>query len=170
MEFNIRFEKISLDDISFINSIRNLYANEYLHDSRPFSVEETKEWFITTSPNYLIIYNNNIRIGYVRLSNYSKVNNNLMVGVDISPEFTGMGYGKETYKVLIPYLFKTYTLNKLSLEVLATNHRAIHLYETQGFVLEGIKREEVLKESGYVNSLIYSILKKEFDNLTNNNI
>ena len=61
------------------------------------------------------------------------------------------------------FLFKRNDLNKIYLEVLANNSRAIHLYEKLGFVLEGIKREDVLKNNQYIDSKIMSILKKEFE-------
>lgn len=161
MHPNIIFKQMSIDDVVFLNNIRNKYAEEYLHDSRTFSIDETIEWFEKVKPNYLIVYNNNIKIGYVRLSNYSHTNNNIMVGMDIAPEFTNMGYGQYVYKKLIPYLFKEYSLNKLSLEVLSTNKRAIHLYEKVGFKHEGVKRQDVYKKGEYVDSILMSILKSE---------
>lgn len=161
MNSNIIFKKISHEDIEFVNSIRNTYAKEYLHDSRLFSIEDTTEWLETTNPNYLMVYFDDIKIGYVRLSNYSKINNNLMVGMDIDPQFVNKGYGKLVYKILIPYLFEYYSLNKLSLEVLATNQRAINLYLKLGFKYEGMKRQEIYKDNVYIDSILMSILKSE---------
>jgi RimJ/RimL family protein N-acetyltransferase len=47
--------------------------------------------------------------------------------------------------------------------VLGSNSRAINLYYKLGFVKEGVKRQEVLKGTEYVDSIIMSILKSEYD-------
>ena len=155
----IRFEKITENDLEFVNFTRNMYAAEFLHDSRTFTLEQTKEWYKKTNPNYLIIRYSDTRIGYVRLSNYSEVNRNIMVGVDIAPEYRGQGLGKLTYEKLIPYLFEKYSLHKISLEVLSTNVVAINLYKKVGFEYEGTKHDEVYKNGKWVDSIIMSIIK-----------
>jgi RimJ/RimL family protein N-acetyltransferase len=156
------FEKITENDLEFVNFIRNMYAAEFLHDSRTFTLEQTKEWYKKTNPNYLIIRYCDTRIGYVRLSNYSEQNKSIMVGADIAPEYKGQGIGKLTYQKLIPYLFEKYSLNKISLEVLSTNIVAINLYKKVGFKYEGTKREEVYKNGNWVDSIVMSILKSEY--------
>ena len=160
---NLTVHPITLADIEFLNSIRNGYAAEYLHDSRIFSLEETINWFNKTSPNYWIIFCNDIKIGYFRISNYSYENQNLYIGADISPEYKGRGYATPAYKLFIPFLFKTYNLNKISLEVLSTNTIAKNLYNKLGFVEEGTKRQDVYKKGKFVDSIIMSILKTELE-------
>jgi RimJ/RimL family protein N-acetyltransferase len=161
---SITFEKITEDDLPFLNSVRNSYANKYLHDSRIFTLKETIEWFKKTNPKYYIILKDNIRVGYFRLSNYSKENMNIYVGADISPEFVGLGIGYLSYKKFLSYIFIKYNLNKVSLEVLSTNTKAIGLYKKLGFVVEGVKREEIKKGGVFVDSIIMSLLKKELNN------
>ena len=161
---DLTIHPITVDDLGFLNSIRNEYATEYLHDSRLFSLDETINWFNKTSPNYWIIFCKDVKIGYFRLSNYSYENQNLYIGADIALEHKGRGYATPAYKLFMPLLFKKYNLNKISLEVLSDNKKAIHLYKKLGFTIEGIKRQEVLKKHGYVDSIIMSILKSELEN------
>jgi RimJ/RimL family protein N-acetyltransferase len=54
-------------------------------------------------------------------------------------------------------------LNKISLEVLSNNIIALNLYKKLGFVTEGIKRQEVYKNNQWVDSIIMSILKNEYN-------
>ena len=157
----VEFRKITKDDLYILNCIRNTYCKEFLHDSRYFTVNETKEWSEKTKPDYYIIFNDDIRIGYFRLSNYSRENRNIYVGADIDPNWTGKGLGYLAYIKFLPFLFEEYILNKVSLEVLSTNERAINLYKKLGFVIEGVKRQEVFKKDKYVDSIIMSILKEE---------
>jgi RimJ/RimL family protein N-acetyltransferase len=163
---NMFFSKIQLDDLSFLCNVRNAYAKEFLHDSRTFTLNEVISWFNTTNPDFWIIWINDERIGYFRLSNWSKENHNIYIGADIHPNFTGKGLGFSSYKKFMKFLFSKespYNLNKITLEVLATNSRAHHLYKKLGFVEEGRKREEVLKDDTYIDSIIMSILKKDFN-------
>jgi RimJ/RimL family protein N-acetyltransferase len=159
----INFKKICHDDLEFLNRVRNEYCEEFLHDSEKFTIDDTVQWFNLNNPNYYIIFLNETRIGYFRLSNYSKKNKNIYVGADISPEFKGLGYGKLSYKKFLPFLFNEYDLNKVSLEVLSTNSIAINLYTNLGFVTEGIKRDEIYKNGKWINSIIMSMLKKELE-------
>lgn len=157
----IKFKKITIDDIPFVNSVRNCYAKEFLHTDRQYTLEESYDWFSKTNPDFWIIYKDDLRVGYFRLSNYSSENRNIYIGADISEEFSGQGIATESYKKFIPFIFEKYNLNKISLEVLSTNERAIHLYKKLGFKLDGVKREEILKKEIFVDSILMSILKKE---------
>jgi RimJ/RimL family protein N-acetyltransferase len=157
----MHFTLIQKDDLPFLNDTRNLVSEEFLHDSRTFTLEETTNWFEKTKPNYWMIWVNDERIGYFRLSNYSEVNRNIYIGADIHSSFQGKGLGYESYKKFIPFLFNKMNLHKITLEVLSTNERAIHLYQKLGFVFEGAKRQEVLKGDKYIDSIIMSILYNE---------
>ena len=158
----MHFTKITCEDLSFLNNVRNLYAKEFLHDSRTFTIEESHTWLHKFKPDYWMIWEENERIGYFRLSNHSKENLNIYIGADIHPSFTGRGLGYTAYKEFMDFLFNEYCLNKISLEVLASNSRGLHLYNKLGFVEEGRKRQEVLKDDMYIDSIIMSILKEEF--------
>jgi len=158
----IEIKKILESDLEFLNQVRNTYANLYLHDSRIFTLEETLNWFNTYSPNYYIIFLQNTRIGYFRISNFSETNKNIYVGADLDSKYHGKGLAYKSYLKFIPFLFESYDLNKISLEVLENNERAIGLYKKLGFKVEGIKREEVYKNGKYINSIIMSILHSEF--------
>jgi len=160
---NLSFKPITKEDLPFLNMVRNKYALEYLHDSRTFTLEETIHWFTQTSPDYWVIFDNDAKIGYFRLSNYSKENQNIYIGADIALEYRGKGFAKIAYKLFIPFLFETYHLNKISLEVLSTNTVAKNLYTKLGFIEEGIKRQEILKNNIFIDSVMMSLLKKEFN-------
>lgn len=159
----IDFRKMNYDDVPFLNEIRNECAELYLHDSRKFSLEDTYNWFSNLNPDYYIIMYNNNRIGYFRLSNYSIVNKNIYLGADLHKEWRGKGLAYEAYCKFIPFIFKTYDLNKIKLEVLSNNSVAKNLYKKLGFKSEGIKRQEIYKNGIYIDSEIMSMLKEEFN-------
>lgn len=157
----LHFEFFDKKDLKFINGVRNSHAMDYLHDSSVFTLEETKKWFQKTKSHFYIIKLNKDRVGYFRISNYSKKNKNLYIGADLHPEYTGQGLGYLAYKEFLPYVFEKYDLHKVMLEVLPTNERAINLYKKLNFKVDGVKREEVLKEGEWCDSIMMSVLKKE---------
>jgi len=164
----ITFRPIEFNDCSFLSEVRNECAEEYLHNSTQYSFEQTQRWFYTLDVPYYIVFNDQDKIGYFRLSNYSKSNRNIYIGMDIHKDFRGKGVAYESYCKFIPYLIETYDLHKVSLEVLGTNHRAYNLYLKLGFFTEGIKRQEVFKNGKYIDSIVMSILRAEVENIQNN--
>ena len=161
----ITFRGMCVTDLEFFNEVRNSCAEKYLHDSRKFTIEQTKEWFKTTSNIYYVIENDGDRIGYFRTTNNSRENKNIYIGADLHEDFRGKGLGYVAYNMFIDYLFNNIDLHKISLEVIETNGVAIHLYTKLGFVEEGRKREDVKKGGMYFDSIIMSILKKEWENI-----
>jgi len=158
----IKFRDLCIDDLDFFISIRNECSNEFLHDSRIFTIEDSKKWFIDNKPKYYIISYNNNDIGYFRTSNYSEINKNIYIGCDLHKDWRGKGISYIAYLEFMSSLFERLDLHKISLEVLSTNTVAYNLYTKIGFVYEGCKRDEVLKNNKWVDSIIMSIKKEEY--------
>jgi RimJ/RimL family protein N-acetyltransferase len=157
----ITFRKLQENDLEFLCNVRNLYSEEFLHDSRKFTIQQTISWFKETNPDFYAILVDGEIAGYFRLSNYSQTNRNIYIGADLHPYFCGKGIGYCAYKKFIDYIFKKYSLHKISLEVLKTNKRAISLYQKLGFITEGEKRDEVFKNGKFVDSIIMSMIINE---------
>ena len=163
----ISFRIMTENDLEFFTEVRNLCAEEYLHDSRKFAFDEVEKWFKNLENSYYIIECNNSRIGYFRTSNYSHKNKNIYIGCDLHENWRGKGLSYIAYRKFITFLFEKQKLHKISLEVLSSNIRAINLYKKLGFVEEGRKREDIEKGQIYVDSVIMSILKKEWKERSN---
>lgn len=161
----ITIREMTYDDLKFFLDVRNSCATDYLHDSRTFTIEETKAWWWYDKNEYYIIEFDKTKIGYFRTSNYSEENKNIYIGADLHSDWRGMGLSYVAYLQFIPFMFESLNLHKISLEVLSTNDRAINLYKKLGFIEEGRKRDEVLKNGEYVDSIIMSILKDEYDKI-----
>lgn len=172
----ILIEPLKAKDLIFLNKVRNSCAAEYLHDPRIFTMEETIEWFKNLPPEhryYLISihdeYFGNLLIGYFRTREYSffytephKTSNKIKameIGCDIAEHSRGNGYGRQAYTQFIDKL-KQDGIEYLSLEVLASNTRAIHLYFSLGFEPAGWRLFLRKGESAYTPSLkMHRILK-----------
>lgn len=153
---DILIRESAIDDFDFFINLRNSCA-QYLHDSRVFTGLSAYSWFEKNKSNYYIVEIDSERAGYFRTSNLDLINKKVCIGMDLAEKFRGIGVAQVLYKILLRYYFKTIGLNKVYLEVLATNIRAKRLYEKLGFFLEGVKHQDVLTPHGYVDSLIMSI-------------
>ncbi len=76
------------------------------------------------------------------------------------------GYGTETVRLLLQHGFETLNFNRIYLRVYSTNPRAIRSYEKAGFVREGTLRQAVYRHGRYADIHIMSILRSEWDELS----
>ena len=89
----------------------------------------------------IITKGTNEKIGVV---NYNKIENHstefdIIIG---AKEHFGKGYGRDTLTHFFQFLKSTFEINKIILEVLGTNARAIFLYEKLGFKKIGTKHKK----------------------------
>jgi [ribosomal protein S5]-alanine N-acetyltransferase len=75
----------------------------------------------------------------------------------------GRGLGKACTQFAIDFGFRELNLNRIHLSVLATNERAIHLYQALGFQDEGRLRQAQFKTGHYVDVVLMSMLRSEYE-------
>jgi diamine N-acetyltransferase len=75
----------------------------------------------------------------------------------------GQGYGRAALRQLKTLAFETYQAHRFWLDVKAFNPRARHLYESEGFVLEGCLREALKTEDGHHSMYLMAMLRSEYD-------
>lgn len=137
----MELRRMKISDLRFFNKVRK-QSSQYLHDSTNFTLEENINWFIKYDPIYFILSNDNQDIGYFRTSNWN--NNTVYLGLDIAEEYRGKGYARKAYNLMFDYL-KKQNISTIFLEVLQTNKRAIHIYESLGFEITEIKQFKTTK-------------------------
>lgn len=74
----------------------------------------------------------------------------------------GEGFGMESMNALIKYAFEELETNRLWLDVYPDNVIGIKLYESLGMHRDGILRQNYKSERGYLDQIIYSILREEY--------
>ena len=75
----------------------------------------------------------------------------------------GKGLGKESMRELIRYAFEETETNRLWLDVYPDNPVGIRLYESLGMHKDGVLRQNYLAERGYLDQIIYSVLRSEYE-------
>lgn len=75
----------------------------------------------------------------------------------------GKGYGREAIKGLIRYAFEQADANRVFWDVYPDNTVGIALYESLGMHRDGVLRQNYLSERGYLDQIIYSMLRSEYE-------
>lgn len=72
----------------------------------------------------------------------------------------GKSLGKEAVRLMVHFGFSEMNLNRIYLKVYANNKLAIHVYESCGFQVEGILREEYFHSGAFYDVSLMAILRK----------
>jgi len=121
--------------------LRNQNLQYYLTQT-PIDWEMQRQWWERanedTDHRYLVAWHQGQRIGTGRL--HSIESDPVGIGGDIEERFRGQGLGRKLFETLIALCRHTYDAERIWLEVLTSNHRAINLYISLG--LKEVKRSE----------------------------
>lgn len=102
-------------------------------------------------------------VGYVVLYDIYWNLQTANVGIAIGdPAHRGKGYGRDGMQLILRYAFNELNLHRVGLTVLERNHAARHVYESVGFVVEGILRDTDYRDGIRGNDVQMSILAHEW--------
>ncbi len=131
---------ITMDDTKYIIKWRN---TEFVRNSFIFRSQFTPEMHVNWMNSkvksgevvqYIITDTKNKPIGSVYFRNINKKESSAEFGIFIGEkDYLGKGYGQEATSMFVEYGFAGLNLNKILLRVIASNKRAIHVYEKAGF-------------------------------------
>ena len=112
---------------------------------------------------HLIIENtaDGSRVGYVILAGLADANQSIELRRIVVTE-KGKGYGKEALRLVKKLAFEELKAHRLWLDVKEHNVRARNLYESEGFVAEGLLRECIKGEVGFESLVVMSMLDGEY--------
>jgi len=95
-------------------------------------------------------------VGYSRCegSHLKRFSHKAEFGICILKEFWGYGIGKNLLSIAMSWADSN-EIKKITLNVLETNEKAIQLYKSFDFEVEGVlKRDKVLSDGNYYNTII----------------
>jgi RimJ/RimL family protein N-acetyltransferase len=84
------------------------------------------------------------------------------IGIRIGKPYWGRGHGQDAVRTLLDYGFSHLNLEKISLQVLADDERAVGAYRKAGFVEEGRLRNHTWYDGARHDELVLSILREEW--------
>jgi ribosomal-protein-alanine N-acetyltransferase len=110
-----------------------------------------------------ILKETNKVIGAAHFHNWQPAHSRSEIGYRIAKEeYRNKGYAKEAIKAMLDFGFKEMGLNRVEALTGPANEPLQRLVKSFGFRQEGLLREHYCKEGELQDSIIFSILKKEY--------
>jgi len=102
-------------------------------------------------------------VGTMNFSRFDRPEKDHTVGVGlyVGKENRGQGVGRKLMEAGIAWANGMPDVDRIELLVMANNTPAVRLYESLGFLCEGVKRCSVKKEFGYLDVFMMGLLLKE---------
>lgn len=101
-------------------------------------------------------------VGEVVLNEWEEGNSSCNFRILIGPAGRDRGLGTEATRLILGHAFEALGLHRVSLEVYAFNPRGQRAYEKVGFVCEGIRRDALLFDDEWVDSILMAVLDREW--------
>lgn len=156
----ITLRKTTPQDLDYV------LQTEQAEENLRFISQWTREQHLKAIQNHdqahWIVEHENERAGYVILAELANPNHSVeLTRITLSKKEQGLG--KATLQLLKKWVFEENKAHRLWLDVKDFNHRARHVYESVGFVVEGTLRECVKYGDTYDSLIIMSILRREYE-------
>ncbi|WHX49839.1 GNAT family protein [Paenibacillus woosongensis] len=84
------------------------------------------------------------------------------IGYDLGREYWGFGYMSEAMRMLLSYGYQTIGLNRIEALVDPRNAASKRLLQAFDFTEEGLLRQYQKTEEGFVDLLMFSLLRQEY--------
>ena len=160
---NISLMPVEIGDLELLNKWKNdeeIY--KYLGGGyRPTSISQQKKWIeiltenTTENQRYMILDENNNKVGFIGLYNISPIHRTCSLGLYIGEKDSwGKGIATRAYKALENYAKKYLNIRKIHLEVVEKNEGAVKLYQKLGFEVCGRYQNERFINGKYENLLM----------------
>jgi RimJ/RimL family protein N-acetyltransferase len=101
-------------------------------------------------------------VGEVVLNDWDNGNSSCGFRTLLGPKGRDRGLGTKSVRMIVGYGFEQLGLHRIELEVYSFNPRARRVYEKVGFVAEGVLRDALRWEDGWVDATVMSILAPEW--------
>ena len=104
-------------------------------------------------------------LGTVSLKNIDHIDHNAEYAICIRKCAMGKNIAKQATQKVLQIGFYNLQLNRIYLNVLSSNVRAIKFYQKFGFIYEGTFKQHKFNGESYSDLLWYRLLKEEFENM-----
>lgn len=164
----IFLRSLEKEDLDFLFRIENDEQFWELSSTQvPFS-KETLENYIENSKTNIHLagqyrfticsIEDNKTIGFIDLFEFDSIHSRAGVGIIIQPEYHNQGFGTDALSVLINYCRKELNLHQLYANILEHNVPSLRLFENQGFIRVGVKKDWIFYKDSYKNEIILQLI------------
>ena len=135
-----------------------------------YSVEVTKRFvgevdkgFAEGTSFQSVILRDGSIAGVLGFNTISEANKAAEIGYWLSKEYEGTGLMTRSCRALIDFGFKEYSMNRIMIRCASENARSQAIPKRLGFTFEGILREAEKLHGKYVDLVVFSLLRSEWN-------
>jgi len=149
------------DDIEFICTVESAPENQ------PFVKQWAAEQHLAASrtpgtAHFVIVTPDGERVGYAIILDIESPDASIQLRRIVIRD-KGRGYGRATVRLIKRFSFERVRAHRLWLEVRDHNTRAKRLYESEGFITEGLVRDSIRMGDRYESVYLMSIIRHEYE-------
>jgi ribosomal-protein-serine acetyltransferase len=126
-----------------------------------FIVRCSKSFEDKTGADFGVQYDG-VWIGSMGFHGVDAINKKAAIGYWLDADYEGRGIMTECVKAIISYGFETLDLNRIEILCATTNTKSRAIPERLGFTLEGTLRQYHRINGAYVDDIVFSLLKSEW--------
>lgn len=152
---------------SQVRNLRNQPAvRSFMYSDHPISVSEHAAWLRSlegnTRQSVFVVAIDSRACGVVALNAINATHRTADWAFYLDSALQGKGLGSQVEFWLLDHAFNTAVLEKLNCEVLATNQAVIRLHQKFGFSIEGVRRQNVIKNGERIDVVLLGITREEW--------
>ncbi|KAJ4248790.1 hypothetical protein NW762_012628 [Fusarium torreyae] len=87
------------------------------------------------------------------------------IGISLAKPYQGQGYGREAINWMLDWGFRHAGLHSIGLTTASYNPKAVHLYESMGFTLEGKRRDTIWQNRKWYDLIEFGMTEEEWEKL-----
>ena len=155
----LKLRRATVDDLNYIMKLQAAPENRKFID--PFD-ENYHRANLTCADKLDIIVeeiDSGERVGYFMLR---KFDSPCVEFTHVIIDKKGVGYGREAMKLLLKWTFTIKNFHRIWIDCKTYNARALHLYESLGFVREGILREIIFNDGIWEDLVVLGMIDHEY--------
>ncbi len=156
-------------DLQYLHNLNNEYSIMSYWFEEPYqSLSELESLYqkhiLDESERRFVIEENQQSIGVVELLEINFIHITCEVLIIVDPQFANRGYAKKAFKMAIDYAFLVLNMHKVYLYVDVKNEKAVHIYKSNNFEIEGELKEHFYTRGEYRDCYVMGLLKRNWVN------
>jgi len=141
-------------------------VRKYMYNSHEITETEHQGWLRSLEGNkrqsVYVVMNEETPVGVVSLNAINTTQKTADWAFYLDSALQGKGLGSRLEFWMLDYAFGEGDLDKLNCEVLETNPAVIKMHQKFGFLIEGIRRKNILKDGSRIDVVMLGITKEEW--------
>ena len=152
-----------------VRTLRNQEdVRKFMYTSHEISEQEHANWLASLQGNsrqqVFVVIKDEQAVGVVSLNAINVLHKSADWAFYLDVGLQGKGLGSVIEFWMLDYAFDVAGLEKLNCEVLAMNAAVVKMHQKFGFEIEGVRRQNILREGARIDVVLLGITKDEWRN------